>query len=91
MSESFSWVLLTGFTILFMQVGFIFLGGFLQAKNVLSYMTHCFLATTLGALIYLAAGFAFMFGGFEFLGRHLGGGNSFIGWSGFLLWVKLMT
>lgn len=26
-----------------------------------------------------------MFGGFEFLGRHLGGGNSFIGWSGFLL------
>lgn len=85
MSESFSWVLLTGFTILFMQVGFIFLGGFLQAKNVLSYMTHCFLATTLGALIYLAAGFAFMFGGFEFLGRHLGGGNSFIGWSGFLL------
>lgn len=85
MSESFAWVLLTGFTILFMQVGFIFLGGLLQAKNVLSYMTHCFLATTLGALIYFVAGFALMFGGFEFLGHHLGGGNSFIGWSGFLL------
>lgn len=85
MSESFIWVLLTGFMILFMQVGFIFLGGFLQAKNVLSYMTHCFLATTLGALIYLGAGFALMFGGFEFLDKHLAGGNSFIGWSGFLL------
>ncbi|MFQ5963927.1 MAG: ammonium transporter [Candidatus Scalinduaceae bacterium] len=84
-SDSFSWVLLTGFMILFMQVGFIFLGGFLQAKNVLSYMTHCFLATTLGALIYLFVGYAFMFGGFEFMDTHLGGGNSFIGWSGFLL------
>ncbi|GJQ60051.1 MAG: ammonium transporter [Candidatus Scalindua sp. AMX11] len=85
MSANFTWILLTGFTILFMQVGFVFLGGFLQSKNVLSYMTHCFLATSLGALIYLVVGFAFMFGGFEFLGKHLGGGNSFIGWSGFFL------
>ena len=85
MTDNFTWILLTGFMILFMQVGFIFLGGFLQSKNVLSYMTHCFLATTLGALIYLFVGYAFMFGGFEFLGTHLGGGNSFIGWSGFLL------
>ena len=85
LSNNFSWILISGFVIWFMQVGFIFLGGFLQSKNVLSYMTHCFIASTLSIIIYLFIGFGLMFGGFEFLDTHLGKGNSFIGWSGFIL------
>jgi Amt family ammonium transporter len=48
-------------------------------------MTHCFIATTLGVIIYWFVGFGVMFGGFEFLGQHIGKGNSFMGLSGFML------
>ena len=85
MSNNFTWILVCGFVIWFMQLGFIFLGGFLPAKNCLNYMTHCFIATTLGVVIYWVVGFGVMFGGFEFLGQHVGKGNSFMGLSGFML------
>lgn len=85
MSNNFTWILVCGFVIWFMQVGFALLGGLLPAKNMLSYMTHCFIATTLGVVIYWFVGFGVMFGGFEFLGHHVGKGNSFIGLSGFML------
>ncbi|ODS33343.1 MAG: ammonium transporter protein [Candidatus Scalindua rubra] len=85
LSSSFTWILVCGFMIWFMQVGFAMLGGLLPAKNMLSYMTHCFIATTLGVIIYWFVGFGVMFGGFEFLGEQVGKGNSFMGLSGFML------
>jgi len=85
LSNSFAWILLTGFMILFMQVGFVLLGGLIPAKNTLNYMTHCFIATTLGVIIYWFVGFGLMFGGFEFLGAHIGKGNEYLGTSGFML------
>ena len=85
MSNNFTWICVCGFVIWFMQVGFALLGGLLPAKNMLSYMTHCFIATTLGVIIYWFVGFGVMFGGFEFLGQHIGKGNSFMGLSGFML------
>ena len=85
MSNNFTWIMVCGFTIWFMQVGFVLLGGFLPSKNCLNYMTHCFIATTLGVVLYYFVGFGFMFGGFEFLGQHVGKGNSFIGLGGFML------
>ncbi|MEE9260913.1 MAG: ammonium transporter, partial [Candidatus Scalindua sediminis] len=60
LSNSFTWILVCGFTIWFMQVGFALLGGLLPAKNMLSYMTHCFIATTLGVIIYFFVGFGVM-------------------------------
>jgi len=85
MSNNFTWICVCGFVIWFMQVGFALLGGLLPAKNMLSYMTHCFIATTLGVIIFWFVGFGVMFGGFEFLGQHIGKGNSFMGLSGFML------
>ncbi len=85
MSNNFSWILICGFTIWFMQVGFALLGGLLPKKNCLNYMTHCFIATTLGVLIYWFVGFGVMFGGFDFLGQHVGKGNAFMGMGGFML------
>jgi Amt family ammonium transporter len=85
MSNNFTWILICGFVIWFMQVGFALLGGLLPAKNMLSYMTHCFIATTLGVIIYWFVGFGVMFGGFEMLGQHVGKGNSFMGLGGFML------
>ncbi len=85
MSNNFTWILVCGFVIWFMQVGFALLGGLLPAKNMLNYMTHCFIATTLGVILYWFVGFGVMFGGFEFLGAEIGKGNSFLGLSGFML------
>lgn len=81
---NFVWVLMAAFLILFMQAGFVLLGGLVNSKNMLSYMTHCFMATTAGTLIFWLFGFALMFGGSE-LGSGLDKGNSFIGYSGFML------
>ncbi len=85
MSNNFTWIMVCGFTIWFMQVGFVLLGGFLPAKNCLNYMTHCFIATTLGVVMFWFVGYGIMFGGFEFLGQHIGKGNAFMGLSGFML------
>ncbi|KHE92248.1 MAG: ammonium transporter protein [Candidatus Scalindua brodae] len=83
-SGNFVWILMAAFLILFMQAGFMLLGGLVRSKNMLSYMTHCFMATTAGAFIFWLFGFALMFGG-SHLAPGLGKGNSFIGYGGFLL------
>lgn len=61
---NFVWVLMAAFLILFMQAGFVLLGGLVNSKNMLSYMTHCFMATTAGTLIFLALWFCFDVRGF---------------------------
>lgn len=62
-SGNFVWILVAAFLILFMQAGFMLLGGLVRSKNMLSYMAHCFMATTAGVFIFWLFGFAFMFGG----------------------------
>lgn len=83
-SVNFIWVLVAAFLIYQMQAGFAFLGGFLQSKNMLGYLAHCFTDGTMGLLIFWMFGFALMFGGSQF-GPGLDHGNSFIGYSGFFL------
>ncbi|MDR4509501.1 MAG: ammonium transporter [Candidatus Brocadiaceae bacterium] len=78
------WTLVAAFLVFSMQSGFALLGGLLQKKNMLSYMAHCFVDATLGAIMFFLIGFAIMFGGsgaFPGLER----GWSGIGWDGFML------
>ncbi|MGR3178089.1 MAG: ammonium transporter [Candidatus Anammoxibacter sp.] len=84
LSINFVWVLICAFLIYQMQAGFAFLGGFLQSKNMLGYLAHCFTDGTMGLLIFWMFGFALMFGG-SGLAPGLESGNSFIGYSGFFL------
>ncbi|MCR4320088.1 MAG: ammonium transporter [Candidatus Brocadiaceae bacterium] len=81
---NFTWTLLGAFLVFIMQAGFAFLGGFLRQKNMLGYMAHCFIDSTLGAIIFYLFGFALMFGGSKLV-PGLDYGNSFIGWDGFFL------
>lgn len=81
---NFTWTLLGAFLVFSMQAGFAFLGGFLRQKNMLGYMAHCFIDSTLGAIIFYIFGFALMFGGSRLV-PGLDFGNSFIGWDGFFL------
>lgn len=83
-SVNFMWVLVSAFLIYQMQAGFAFLGGFLQSKNMLGYLAHCFTDGTMGALVFWGFGFALMFGG-SGAGPGLDSGNAFIGYSGFFL------
>lgn len=83
-SGNFVWILVAAFLILFMQAGFMLLGGLVRSKNMLSYMAHCFMATTAGVFIFWLFGFAFMFGG-SHLASGLDKGNPFIGYGGFML------
>ncbi|MDE1889833.1 MAG: ammonium transporter [Planctomycetota bacterium] len=83
-SVNFIWTLLGAFLVFIMQAGFAFLGGFLRQKNMLGYMAHCFIDSTLGAIVFYLFGFALMFGGSK-LTPGLDFGNSFIGWDGFFL------
>jgi Amt family ammonium transporter len=63
-SINFSWVLITGFLVLFMQVGFAFLvTGLTRAKNAGHMMMMNIAAFAIALLAYYAVGFAFMFGG----------------------------
>jgi ammonium transporter, Amt family len=84
---NFTWTLTAAFLVFIMQAGFTFLGGFLRAKNMLSYMSHCFIDSTLGAIVFFIFGFALMYGGSQ-LAPGLEYGNIFIGWGGFLLHGK---
>lgn len=61
-SVNFIWTLLGVFLVFSMQAGFAFLGGFLRQKNMLSYMAHCFIDSTFGAMVFYFFGFAFMYG-----------------------------
>ncbi len=83
-SINFTWTLVAAFLVFSMQAGFALLGGFLQAKNMLGYMAHCFVDGTLGALIFWMFGFALMFGG-SGASSGLDAGNFFLGYSGFFL------
>lgn len=78
------WTLVAAFLVFSMQAGFAMLGGFLQAKNMLGYMAHCFVDGTVGALVFWIIGFAFMFGG-SHMAPGLESGNLLIGYSGFFL------
>jgi len=63
-SVNFTWTLVTGFLVLFMQVGFAFLvTGLTRAKNAAHMMMMNIAAFAVALLAYYAVGFAFMFGG----------------------------
>src|SRR4249919_1789269 len=63
-SINFTWLLLTGFLVLFMQVGFAFLvTGLTRAKNAGHMMMMNIAAFAVALLAYYAVGFAFQFGG----------------------------
>jgi Amt family ammonium transporter len=63
-SINFTWTLITGFLVLFMQVGFAFLvTGLTRAKNASHMMMMNIAAFAVALMAYYAVGFAFMFGG----------------------------
>ena len=63
-SINFTWTLITGFLVLFMQVGFAFLvTGLTRAKNAGHMMMMNIAAFAVALLAYYAVGFAFQFGG----------------------------
>ncbi len=63
-SINFTWTLMTGFLVLFMQVGFAFLvTGLTRAKNAGHMMMMNIAAFAVALLAYYTIGFAFMFGG----------------------------
>jgi len=67
------WVLITGFLVMFMQLGFAMVeGGLTRAKNSAHTFAMNFLIYPLGMLGFFLCGFAFMFGGIGPLGT-LGG------------------
>ena len=81
---NFSWTLLGAFLVFIMQAGFALLGGFLRQKNMLSYMAHCFIDSTFGAMVFYFFGFGLMFGGSK-LAPGLENGTSVFGGDGFML------
>lgn len=81
---NFSWTLLGAFLVFIMQAGFALLGGFLRQKNMLSYMAHCFIDATFGAMVFYFLGFGLMFGGSK-LAPGLENGSSIFGCDGFML------
>ena len=63
-SVNFTWLLLTGFLVLFMQVGFALLvTGLTRAKNAGHMMIMNLTSFAVALLAYYAVGFAFQFGG----------------------------
>lgn len=63
------WLAIAGAMVMFMQVGFIALeSGFTRAKNAVNVATKGILDFAVGALLYFAIGFAFMFGKGTFIG-----------------------
>jgi Amt family ammonium transporter len=63
-SINFTWTLITGFLVLFMQVGFAFLvTGLTRAKNAAHMMMMNIAAFAIAFIAYYAVGFAFHFGG----------------------------
>ena len=63
-SVNFTWTLMTGFLVLFMQVGFAFLvTGLTRAKNAGHMMMMNIAAFAIVFLAYYAVGFAFQYGG----------------------------
>ena len=70
------WVLIAAFLVFFMQAGFGMLeAGFIRAKNTTNILTKNFLDFCMASIAFFLFGYAFMFGG----------GNGFIGSTGFFL------
>src|SRR5665647_325871 len=70
------WVLVAGFLVMFMQVGFAMVeGGLTRAKNIAHTMAMNFMIYPLGMIGFFICGFAFMFGGVGTLGT-LGGADA---------------
>jgi Amt family ammonium transporter len=64
LAANFSWTLLTGYLVLFMQAGFALLTcGLVRKKNAAHLMMLNFAAYVFAFLAYYACGFAFQFGG----------------------------
>ncbi len=85
LAVNFGWVLLCAFLVFNMQAGFAFLGaGFIRRKNALNYVAMSYTDFCAGAFTFWLFGFALMFGGSQ-LAPGLAHGNSFVGYSGFLL------
>ena len=84
---NFTWTLVAGFLVFFMQAGFALLGaGLIRSKNTVNYLTKSFMDFGMCGLAYWAFGFALMFGGSGAgSGLEEGMGNSIIGFSGFFL------
>ena len=72
---NFTWVLVTGYLVMFMQAGFALVEtGFCRAKNAGHVMSMNFMVYGLGMLAYWVCGFAFQFGGVGTVGvPNLGG------------------
>ena len=86
------WTLVTGYLVMFMQAGFAMVeSGFCRAKHAAHVFMTNFLIYPIGMLGFWLCGFAFMFGSVGAIGNLglgadvLNGGNSFIGWKGFML------
>ncbi len=61
---NFTWLLITGYLVMFMQAGFALVEtGFCRAKSALHVMMTNFMVYGLGMLAFYAVGFAFAFGG----------------------------
>jgi Amt family ammonium transporter len=81
-SINFTWLLMTGFLVLFMQVGFAFLvTGLTRAKNAGHMMMMNLSSFVIALLAYYAVGFAFQFGGINLVGgtSNLGGTSPLTG------------
>lgn len=82
---NFTWTLVAGFLVFFMQAGFALLGaGLIRSKNTVNYMTKSFMDFCMASLSFWAFGFALMFGGSK-LAPGLEVGNPLVGFSGFFL------
>src|SRR2546429_1140556 len=69
---NFTWLLMTGYLVLFMQVGFAFLvTGLTRAKNAGHMMMMNVTAFAIALIAYFIVGFAFQFGGVATI-AHLG-------------------
>jgi Amt family ammonium transporter len=93
---NFTWLLMTGFLVLFMQVGFAFLvTGLTRAKNAAHMMMMNITAFAVALIAYYAVGFAFHFGGVGAVanlggtsplnGLYPHGSSGLIGFHGFFL------
>ena len=72
------WTLIAGFLVFFMQAGFALVEtGFTRAKNVAHTMMMNMMVFCIGAIGYWLVGFAFQFGGVNFLFAKVGGADAF--------------
>jgi Amt family ammonium transporter len=77
---NFSWTLMTGFLVMFMQAGFALVEtGLCRAKNSGHTMAMNFMIYPMGMLGFYLCGFAFMFGGMADPANPIGGGISTMG------------